>query len=62
MFEEFIKNVRTDRYNLMCSIMVHDKKQPLYDDDSSIVGIPILKNATTEVLEALGDTLNSIGF
>ena len=32
VFEDFIKNVRTDRYNLMCSINAHDKKQPLYDD------------------------------
>ena len=26
LFEDFITNARTDRYNLMCSIVAHDKK------------------------------------
>ena len=32
MFEYFIRHARTDRYHLMCSIIAHDKKQPLYKD------------------------------
>ena len=61
LFEYFIKNARTDRYNFMCYIIAHDKQQPFYDDEeSSIGGIPIPENATTEALEALGDTLNFI--
>ena len=48
VFEYFIENVRTDIYNLMCSIIAHDKQQPLYnDDESSITGLPIPKNVTT---------------
>ena len=31
MFGGFITNARTDRYNLMCSIVAHDKKQPSYE-------------------------------
>ena len=61
MFEDFITHARTDRYNLMCYIVSHDKKQPSYEDeDSSILDRPIPKNATTEALEALGATLNFI--
>ena len=33
VFEDFIKNARTDRYNFMCYIIAHDKQQHLYDDD-----------------------------
>ena len=48
VFEDFIKNVRKDRYYLMCSIIAHDKQQPIYvDDESSRGGIPIPNNATT---------------
>ena len=32
MFEDFIRHARTDRYNLMCSIIAHNKKQPSYED------------------------------
>ena len=28
VFEEYIINTRTDRYNLMCSIDSHEKQQP----------------------------------
>ena len=45
----------------MCSIIAHDKKQPLYEDKENSIGdIPIPKNATTEALEALGATINFI--
>ena len=52
MLEDFIKKLRTDRYNLMCSITAHSKQQPLYyDDEISIVDRPIPKNSSTETLE-----------
>ena len=28
LFEEFIRNVRTERYNLMCSIDANEKNNP----------------------------------
>ena len=34
MFEYFITHARTDRYNLMCSLVAHDKMQP-NDEDCS---------------------------
>ena len=34
----YIRNTRTDRYNLMCSIYVHDKQQPLFFDVGSSGG------------------------
>ena len=47
----------------MCSIISHDKQQPIYvDDEISSEGRPIPKNATTEALESLGATLNCIYF
>ena len=37
----------TDRYNLMCYIVVHDKKQTSYEDEEKSIGDrPIPKNAT----------------
>ena len=32
LFEYFITHVRTDRYNLLCYLVAHDKKQPDYED------------------------------
>ena len=29
LFEYFITHVRTDRYNIMCSLVAHDKKNQL---------------------------------
>ena len=61
LFEYFIKNARKDRYYLMCSIISHDKQQPTYfDDEISGRGRPIPKNAITEALESLVDTLKQI--
>ena len=49
VFEDFIKNEVTDRYNLICYIIAHDKQQPTYvDDEISGGGRPIPKNKTTE--------------
>ena len=51
LFEDFITHARTDRYNLMCSLLAHDKIQPAYQhDESSILYSPITKNSTTESL------------
>ena len=38
MFEYFITHARTDRYNLMCSLVAHDKIQPAYEDNESSIG------------------------
>ena len=38
MFEDFIANARNYRYNLLSSLVAHDKKQPAYEDDESIIG------------------------
>ena len=54
-------HARTDRYNLMCSLVAHDKIQPDYEDDeSSIVDRSIPKNSTAKSSKALGATLNFI--
>ena len=61
LFEYFITHARTDRYNLMCSLVTHDKKQPAYEDEERSIGDRLVtKNATTEALEALGATLSFI--
>ena len=45
----------------MCSIISHNKQQPIYfDGESSVVGKSIPKNTTIEAFEALGSTLNYI--
>ena len=34
LFKHFITHARTGRYNLMCSVVAHDKKkQPAYEDE-----------------------------
>ena len=61
LFEYFTTHARTNRYNLLCYLVVHDKKIPDYDYDKSSIGDRLItKHATTEALEALGDTLNFI--
>ena len=61
MFEDFITHARTDRYNIMCFLVAHDKMQPNYEDDESNLGDrSITKYATTKYLTALGATLNFI--
>ena len=44
------------RYNLMCSLVAHDKMQPYYEDDERSLG----DSSTTKALTALGATLNFI--
>ena len=61
MFEDFITHAITERYNLVCSLVVHNKIQPAYEDDKrSIVDRSIPKNETTKALKALGATINFI--
>ena len=51
LFEYVITHARIDRYNLMCSLVAHDKKQPAYEDKESSIGDRIIhKNTTTEAL------------
>ena len=63
VFEDFIKNTKTNRYILMYSIIAHDKQQPTYvDDERNGGGRPIPNNTTIESLEELVTTLNFIYF
>ena len=61
MFEAFIINARTDRYNLMCSIDAHENNPSEHDDGSSSGGYPIPLNTITEVLYSLIETINFFG-
>ena len=48
LFEDFITHARTDRYNLMCYLVAHDKKQPSYEDEERIIEDRLIpKNTTT---------------
>ena len=61
IFEYFITHARTDRYNLMCSLVERDKMQPNYEDyERSIGDRSITKDATTKALKSLGATLKFI--
>ena len=61
MFEDLITHVRTDRYNLMCSLVEHDKIKPAYEDNEISIGNrSIPKNATIKDLKSLSATLNFI--
>ena len=61
MFEDFITNARTDRYNLMCSLVAHDKIKSDYEDYGIIIGDrSITKDETTKELKVLGATINFI--
>ena len=60
-FGVFITQARTERYNLMCSLVDHDKLQPDYKYDENIIGDgSIPDNATPKALEALCATINFI--
>ena len=49
VFEEFIINARTDRYNLMCFIYAHEKKNlSEHDYGNSGGAYPTPSNSTTE--------------
>ena len=38
MFEDFRTHARTERYNLMCSLVAHGKIQQYYEDLESSIG------------------------
>ena len=60
-FEDFITHARTDIYNLVCSLVAHDKIQTNYENDGSSLGdMSIPKYTTTKALSALGANLNFI--
>ena len=61
LFKDFITHARSDRYNLLCSLVAHDKKQPAHEDEEISIGDRLIpKHVTTEALESLGATLNFI--
>ena len=61
-FEYFITQAGTIRYNIMCSLISHDKMTPYYEYDESRLGYGSIPNdATPKSLEALGATINFIG-
>ena len=63
MFDDFIRNDRTEICNIMCSITAHDKLQPTCVDYERIVfGREITNNATTSALELLVATWKFIDF
>ena len=47
MFEEFIRNSRTERNNTMCSIDAHEKNSSVHDDGIRGGGYPMPSNSTT---------------
>ena len=60
-FEDFITKAGTDRYNIMCSLVAHDRLQENKTDDEISIGdilIPI--DATVKALKSLGATFNFI--
>ena len=60
-FEDFITQARTDQYNLVCSLVAHDRLQLDYKDDEINIGDREIPNdATIEKLETLGATFNFI--
>ena len=51
LFEDFITHARNDRYNLMCSLVAHDRIQPAYEDNERGIGYRLTpKHSTTEAL------------
>ena len=48
LFEDFITHARTDIYNLLCTLVEHDKKQPAHEDDEISIGDMLIpKHVTT---------------
>ena len=63
VFEGFIRNSRTDRYNIICSVDAHEKQHlSSCDDGSRGGGFQKKLNSTTEALDLLGATIDFIGF
>ena len=56
-FEVFITLARTDRYNITCSLVAHDRMQEIKEDDESIISDRVIPNdATVKALKSLGAT------
>ena len=53
-FDDFITQARTDRYNIMCSLVAHDRLQKDYKDDEISIGDrAIPNNATVKELKKI---------
>ena len=62
-FEDFITQARTDRNNIMCSLVAHDRLQDDYEDDESSIGDRSIKNdSTVKELKSLGASFNFTSF
>ena len=58
VFENYIRNSRTDRYKLMCYIDAHDKHLPLSVDDGISGGVNALpSNEKTKAIVSLSATI-----
>ena len=56
-FEGFIIQARTERYNIMCSLVAHDIMQDNKQDDEISIGDRVISNdATVKALKSLGST------
>ena len=63
VFERFIRNSRTDIYNIMCSIDAHEKEHQSSSDYVNIGGcFPLPTNSTAKALYLLGATIHFIDF
>ena len=61
LFEYFITHAGKYRYNIMCYLVTHDKKQLACEDtEISLRDRLVSKNTTTKALEALGANINFI--
>ena len=61
LFEDFITQARTDRYNIMWSLVAHEKENSTSSDDESSLGernVP--KKLPTDTLKSLSATLKYI--
>ena len=60
-FEGFTIQARTYRYNIMCSLVAHDRMQDNKQDNESSIGDRVIpKDATVKSLKSLGATFNFI--
>ena len=63
VFDAFIKNARTDRYNIMCYINAYERKNESSscDDGRNGGGCLLPTSSTTEALKYLCTTIHFIG-
>ena len=60
-FEDFITQARTDRYNIMCSLVAHDRLQENKPEYDSSIGDRVIPNdSIVKALKSLGATFNFI--